>query len=268
MAGHDPTAPLRTHCLNCGGALAGPYCSACGQHDIDYHRSIGHIVEDSLEGVLHYDGKFIATVRYGATRPGYLTKEFNAGRRVRYTHPLRFYVFASFLYFLVTSFLPGSGIHVAKSSGSGGKALVSAATLASPEISHEVLHLMPEAMFICVPVLALLLSAGFRKPRRYYVEHFICALHLQAFWFLAALVIALIEALIGHWNRDMGADVRSLLNLGVFYLLYRALRTVYGESRWRTFSKFVILGLAYFIVTALAGVATVAIAAALVGGKG
>jgi hypothetical protein len=246
--------------------LAGPYCSACGQHDIDYHRSIGHLVEDSLEGVLHYDGRFIATVRYGFTRPGYLTREFNAGRRIRYTHPLRFYVFASFLYFLVTSFLPQGEIHFDRPGASGGKPLVSAATLTSPEFGHELLHLLPEAMFICVPVLALLLCAAFRKPRRYYVEHFICALHLQAFWFLAALVIALVEAAIGRWNHAAGADAKSLLNLGVFYLLYRALRTVYGETRWRTFLKFVVLGFVYMIVTALALALTVVVAAALVGG--
>jgi hypothetical protein len=102
MSGH--ATAQRSHCQNCGEALAGPYCSACGQHDVDYHRSIGPVVEDALEGFLHFDGKFFRSVRYLFTRPGYLTKEFIAGRRMSYMHPLRFYIFASFLFF-ATGFL-------------------------------------------------------------------------------------------------------------------------------------------------------------------
>src|SRR5665213_2904880 len=88
-----------THCQNCCAPLLGPYCSACGQHDVDYHRSLWPILEDSLEGFLHVDGKFFRTVRLLFTRPGFLTKEFNAGRRVAYTQPLRLYIFASLLFF-------------------------------------------------------------------------------------------------------------------------------------------------------------------------
>jgi hypothetical protein len=92
-------ASRNRHCLNCGAALSGPYCLKCGQHDVDYNRSFWHIVEDGLEGVLHFDGKFFKSVRYLVARPGFLTREFIAGRRASYTHPLRFYIFASFLFF-------------------------------------------------------------------------------------------------------------------------------------------------------------------------
>jgi hypothetical protein len=95
---HSP----RSHCLNCGSPLNGPYCSKCGQHDVDYSGSFLHIIEDALEGALHFDGKFFRSARYIFTRPGFLTTEFVAGRRVRYMHPVRLYVFASFLFFAVT----------------------------------------------------------------------------------------------------------------------------------------------------------------------
>jgi hypothetical protein len=58
-------------------------------------------MEDALEGALHFDGKFFKSARYIFTRPGFLTTEFMAGRRARYMHPVRFYVFASFLFFAV-----------------------------------------------------------------------------------------------------------------------------------------------------------------------
>ena len=93
------TSAGRSNCQNCGAALHGPYCAACGQHDVDYHRSLWPILEDALEGFLHIDGKFFRTVRLLFTRPGFLTQEFNAGRRVAYTQPLRLYIFASLLFF-------------------------------------------------------------------------------------------------------------------------------------------------------------------------
>jgi hypothetical protein len=68
-----------------------------------------HIVEDALEGALHFDGKFFTSARYIFTRPGFLTTEFVAGKRVRYMHPVRLYVFASFLFFAV-SILTSHGV--------------------------------------------------------------------------------------------------------------------------------------------------------------
>jgi hypothetical protein len=101
-------ATHRLHCQNCGAPLGGPYCSKCGQHDVDYHRSFGHVLEDALEGVLHFDGKFFGSARYIFTRPGFLTTEFNAGRRTRYANPIRVYFFASFLLFAVSVLLEPS----------------------------------------------------------------------------------------------------------------------------------------------------------------
>jgi hypothetical protein len=95
----SPRHSSRSRCLNCGSSLDGPYCSKCGQHDVDYSGSFWHIIEDALEGALHFDGKFFRSARYIFTRPGFLTTEFVAGRRVRYMHPVRLYIFASFLFF-------------------------------------------------------------------------------------------------------------------------------------------------------------------------
>ena len=98
---------LTTRCQNCAAPLSGPYCSACGQHDVDYNRSFWHIVEEALEGFLHFDGKFFKSARYIFTRPGFLTTEFIAGRRAQYTNPIRFYLFASFLFFAASVLMSG-----------------------------------------------------------------------------------------------------------------------------------------------------------------
>ena len=90
-----------THCENCGAPLTGPYCSACGQHAIDYHRSLWRVMIDAADSFLNWDTKFLSTIGVLLIRPWQLTNDFNAGRRARYVHPLRLYLLASIAFFLI-----------------------------------------------------------------------------------------------------------------------------------------------------------------------
>ncbi|MDQ3118752.1 MAG: DUF3667 domain-containing protein [Verrucomicrobiota bacterium] len=101
-------APL-THCENCEAPLTGEYCAQCGQHAIDYRRSIMRLVVDAADSLLNWDTKFLNTVTVLLARPGKLTNDFNAGRRVRYVHPLRLYLIASILFFLLGNLLNFTG---------------------------------------------------------------------------------------------------------------------------------------------------------------
>ena len=100
-----------TNCENCGTALAGEYCSACGQHAIDYRRSIWRVAIDALDSFFNWDTKFLKSVGILLTRPGKLTNDFNAGRRVRYVHPLRLYLLASIAFFLIAKLVNLTGMN-------------------------------------------------------------------------------------------------------------------------------------------------------------
>jgi hypothetical protein len=95
-----PPKPL-THCENCGAPLAGEFCSQCGQHAIDYRRSIFRVVMDAADSFLNWDTKFLHSMNQLLIRPWQLTNDFNAGRRARYVHPLRLYLIASIVFFLL-----------------------------------------------------------------------------------------------------------------------------------------------------------------------
>jgi hypothetical protein len=95
-----PEHPL-THCENCGAPLTGEFCSNCGQHAIDYRRSILRVLLDAADSFLNWDTKFLKTLGLLLIRPWELTNDFNAGRRARYVHPLRLYLIASVIFFLV-----------------------------------------------------------------------------------------------------------------------------------------------------------------------
>jgi len=90
-----------TNCENCGAALTGEYCAQCGQHAIDYRRSLMRVLLDAADSFLNWDTKFLKSVGLLLTRPWRLTNDFNAGRRVRYVHPLRLYLLASIAFFLL-----------------------------------------------------------------------------------------------------------------------------------------------------------------------
>src|SRR5688572_5046044 len=95
-----PEQPL-THCENCGTPLAGEFCSQCGQHAIDYRRSLFRVLLDALDSFLNWDTKFLHSLNVLLLHPWRLTNDFNAGRRARYVHPLRLYLIASIIFFLL-----------------------------------------------------------------------------------------------------------------------------------------------------------------------
>ncbi len=97
--------PPLTHCENCGHALDGPYCAKCGQPAIDYRRSLGSLLVDAADAFFNLDARFFQSFGLLLVKPWRLTNEFVEGKRARHVHPLRVYLIASVLFFLVINFL-------------------------------------------------------------------------------------------------------------------------------------------------------------------
>lgn len=95
-------------------------------------------------------------------------------------------------------------------------------------------HHLPDAVFLLVPMLALMLSVVYFRQHRYYAEHLVFALHMQAFAFAALIASKLPIPLLGVF----------LFFGGVVYA-YVALRTVYGEGKGWTLVKLGVLGAGY-----------------------
>jgi hypothetical protein len=90
-------------CLNCGAELTGAFCSKCGQEDHELRVSLGRLVRDFMAEQLGLESKVPTTLWRLISRPGVLTKEYLAGKRVRSLLPLRLYLSASVVYFLLLS---------------------------------------------------------------------------------------------------------------------------------------------------------------------
>ena len=95
-------------CANCGTPLHGPFCSNCGQHIRDLHRSTWRFVADFFENAFSWDNKLVLTLEPLLKRPGALTLDYLSGHRVRYVHPLRLFLFTSAICLAIIEFLGGS----------------------------------------------------------------------------------------------------------------------------------------------------------------
>ncbi|PKV67350.1 DUF3667 domain-containing protein [Pontibacter ramchanderi] len=106
-------------CPNCGYTFeeVNNYCPNCGQENHDLNVPVKHLVEEFFESTLHYDTKFLRTLKYLITRPGYLTEKFNLGQRASFVPPFRLYVFISIFFFTTVAVFASKNFVVSDSAG-------------------------------------------------------------------------------------------------------------------------------------------------------
>jgi hypothetical protein len=97
----DPTPGI---CDNCGASLFGDYCHICGQHEKSYIRNVFSLFSEFMQEFSSWDSRVFRTLVPLMFRPGYLSREYVVGRRVRYVPPLRLYIFVSLMFFLALTF--------------------------------------------------------------------------------------------------------------------------------------------------------------------
>jgi hypothetical protein len=88
-------------CQNCGTELLGPHCYRCGQPVNGLVRHFTSIVGDFFDSVFDLDTRVFRTIGPLFAKPGFLTREYFAGHRVRYVSPVRLFFFLSILAFFV-----------------------------------------------------------------------------------------------------------------------------------------------------------------------
>lgn len=67
---------------------------------MDPRESFWGMVVHYFNDITHFDGKFFHTAGNLLVKPGFLPLEYIRGRRARYLHPIRLYIFTSAVFFL------------------------------------------------------------------------------------------------------------------------------------------------------------------------
>ena len=267
MSSHDAE---KESCLNCGRPLVGAYCAQCGQQDIDRRQPFWKLVGDILHETFDFDSRVARTLAALLINPGFLTLEYCAGRRAKYSPPLRLYLFVSVLFFLSLTlqrgFLPDIIVQETPAVSEAASTANTAddplgALEVYPELADAVRDYAPVLIFLLLPVFALLLKMFYRH--RFYFEHLIYALHIHTILFIfAGFLLPFEEAA----NELLIPLVIQLVLLAyMLWYLFRSLRVVYQESRKRTALKMFALVIIYSGIAAVSTEAIVHAALSYVG---
>jgi len=94
-------------CSNCETKLMGSVCHSCGQIADTYHRPVWELLQEVLDGLFGFEGRFWRTLPSLIFRPGKITRQYLSGVRARYVQPFRLYLTASVIFFLLVFSLGG-----------------------------------------------------------------------------------------------------------------------------------------------------------------
>ena len=91
-------------CANCGTLAPDAYCPACGQGTRERLPTFTQFMREATGRYVAFDGKLWKTLAALLFRPGFLTREYFAGRRRRYIGPARLFLVSSLVLFAVLRF--------------------------------------------------------------------------------------------------------------------------------------------------------------------
>ncbi|NUN70238.1 MAG: DUF3667 domain-containing protein [Bacteroidetes bacterium] len=266
-------------CRNCGTALHGPYCSSCGQKDVDIHVPVRELASEFVEVLPSFDRRLFRSIRPLLLDPGHLTMEYVNGKRKHYLSPFKLYLIISFLFFFVGSLTDDTekrsaaasslqkqdtpsadSIDVTLRTGNSNVAFtVKDTTQVSELFGTEGMAILrklkedPDLMFdkikehrskiifILLPVFALLLKLLYLRSRVLYVRHLVFSFYFHSFLFLVLFVSDLLELV----RLPFEGYVSALLLLTVPANLFRGMRTVYGQPNGKTIVKLLLLSATY-----------------------
>jgi hypothetical protein len=251
-------APTTAACLNCGAELSGRWCAQCGQRAVAVRPTVHDLVHEATHELAHLDGKIIRTAKLLLFKPGALTREFLEGKRVRSVTPIRIYLLCSLLFFGTLSLMPASRLRmsVTKEADAQLARAVQRVNQDPSLLGHAMETAFPKAMFILMPLFALITLGFYWRAERMYVPHFYSSVLYHAFVFVALTIFEVIGLTHTRWLIIL---VRLLILIALFVYLGAALRRVYGGSRWLTAAKIAGIITIYlgFVLMAMAAIAIV-----------
>ncbi|HEY6943271.1 DUF3667 domain-containing protein [Dokdonella sp.] len=133
------------------------------------------------------------------------------------------------------------------------------------EAIARLFSVLPQTLFVLMPLFALLLKIFYIFKRRLYMEHLMVALHSHAFIFLSLLLLVLLHLLAGwadtgaHWALPILNLLRAAVWTWLPIYLFLMAKRVYRQGWFMTTFKFCMVGFSYLFLLAF-GLAGAAIA--------
>jgi Protein of unknown function (DUF3667) len=252
----DSGASSLGSCGNCGTPLTGPFCSQCGEKRFSPHDySVAHLFEEVLDGLTHFDTRFLRTFKVLITRPGELSNAYFHGGRSRYTKPLSLFIILNVVFFFIQ---PHTGLfgykypqymaipRYAAVVHEHLRATGEAEPVYEARFNENLQHQKKSVLIFAVPLLALVMSVVFIRASRTYAEHLVFSVQIYAFFLAYLLTVVLVVlfplalALMRFYpteriGRLFGGEIAIdiVLFVGLLVYSYLGLRRAYQPSKTR-----------------------------------
>ncbi len=258
-------------CLNCGQVLTGRYCAGCGQKTLPTDLTFREFLHETTQELTNWDGKIPSTLKALFFNPGLLTLDFFAGRRARWLTPLRLYLICSVAYFLTGAMVEAithrsvrdmAEITITNPDGTkelsaeGRKDLeegwparffgvdrLERAAADPGRLNHEIQLILPKAMFLMLPLFAVLTMVAWRRRQPRYPAHLYLALHLHAAWFGAMAIQTLVEGILDFEVVEVIAGLTTFAYVVWYGVL--TVRRVFNDSWPVTLAKVLAVSVVY-----------------------
>jgi hypothetical protein len=157
---------------------------------------------------------------------------------------------------IVVSWLPAFANAKLNEMAEHGKENLASAKKNPGQAVARLFSVLPQTLFVLVPLFAVLLKIFYVFKRRLYMEHLMVALHSHAFIFMSLLLIALVKLLTG-WAATSLPVALPLLNLlrdaiWIWLPVYLFLmqKKVYRQGWFMTTIKYSVIGISYIVLLA------------------
>lgn len=263
-------------CKNCSHSFSGQFCPQCGQSVFEYDRPFKFLLIDFLGNIFAFDTRFWSSLKTLLLRPGVYSSEFTSGKRARYMPPFRFYIFTSFLFFLIlNSFvsrsLDGQSLDITAADSTTAALLQDSIpvaigqdislTLDSLDLSdagrgvqqfqeiasnpgsyaRELIQFLSYSMFLLMPVYAAVLWLVYRKRKPYYFSHLVFAINQHTFTFLLLGLVMVVHMILPE--RETAPETYALWLLPVH--TYLGTIRFYDRPFWRGIWRYLLSGMIY-----------------------
>ena len=107
--------------------------------------------------------------------------------------------------------------------------------------AEKFMHTLPQALFVSLPIFALVLLMLYARRSFYYVDHGIFAIHLYCASFIILLLYFAVDKIEASVHGSVFTYIKLAIMLGMLFYLYKAMRRFYRQGRAKTITKFLIL---------------------------
>jgi hypothetical protein len=164
----DPADPAGTRCANCGAALHGPFCAACGQAEKPLDPPVRHFIGEFAQELFDLDSRVLRSFRRLLLSPGFRRASTwkAACRGCRLAVSARSVAMFAVLATVGNIVVCGLGLAILKTPRVSSRMGHSASDMLAA-VDAARIEWMPRVMFVLVPFVAWLVALASRSKRRY-----------------------------------------------------------------------------------------------------